>query len=205
MKRSIRISFTLACLVLSACGQNVASNRQANTVSPKELQPTTEIQKGKTEAWFLDWDFCTDNSNNSRVDKTDLKKGRVYFHGLFDDRGWIKELRYYDQSWMHQWTKVFKYPSETNGSLTFLPHTYQYLTPAGQSVDHTKREQTVKKRSGGWADGTPKEKIREALGEPLVISTDAFGMDKWRYFDGVQEHWYVFNKDGSLDYSNYKE
>jgi hypothetical protein len=199
------LSFILASLTLSAYGQNVSSNRQESTVSHREVRPTTEIQKDKPEAWFLDWDFCTDNSNNSRVEKTDLKKGREYFHGLFDDKGWIKELRYYDQSWTHQWTKAFKYPSGTNGTSTFLTHSYQYLTPAGKTVDHSKREQTVKARSGGWADGTPKEKLREALGEPLVISTDAFGMEKWIYFDGISQHWYVFNKDGKLDFSNYKE
>ena len=34
---------------------------------------------------------------------------------------------------------------------------------------------------------------------------DSFGMEKWRYYDGVLQHWYTFNAKGELDYSNYRK
>lgn len=202
------VSQLIVLTVLSgicSCARNGGTLQQDQAEPAQRRMPTTEIQKGKREAWFLDWDFCTDNSNDSLVEKTRLNKGHVYFHGLFDERGWIKELRYYDRSWKHCWTKVFFYPSASTAGGGYLPHSYKYLAPDGQEIDHTKREQVVKTKAGGWADGTPKEEIRKALGEPLVISTDPFGMEKWRYFDGVSQHWYTFNKEGKLDYSNYME
>jgi hypothetical protein len=48
---------------------------------------TAEVQKGKSESFFSDWDLCTDNSNNTAVDKTALKEGKSYFHGFMDKHG----------------------------------------------------------------------------------------------------------------------
>ncbi|MCY2928883.1 MAG: hypothetical protein NTV86_05205 [Planctomycetota bacterium] len=184
---------------------DIGAGTSASQPAAASKNPTTEIQKGKVEAWFLDWDFCTDNSNGSRVEKAGLKEGHIYFHGLFDERGWIKELRYYDRDWKHRWTKVFSYPAESTTGGTFLPHSYKYLTPEGQEIDSRKREQAVKAKAGGWRQGTPKERLREALGEPLVITTGAFGDETWIYFDGINQHRYPFSKGGQLDYGYYDE
>lgn len=166
--------------------------------------PLTEIQRGKADAWFLDWDFGTDNSNNSAANKSQLKQNHIYFYGLFNDQGWIKELRYYDMNGVHQWTKIFYYPDQTNDTGEYLSHSYKYFTPDGKEIDHAKQEQIVKSYSS-WGDGTPKERILEVLGNPLVTTVDSFGMQNMIYFDGTSQHWYVFNKEGKLDYGNYPE
>jgi hypothetical protein len=158
---------------------------------------TAEIQKGKSESFFTDWDLCTDNSNNTAVDKRALNKGQPYFHGIMDKHGRIIELRYYDLDWKQKWTKRFYYSA--NGQ-----HIYRYFTPSGRRINHKKQETIVRKRHA-YLDGTTKEKIRRTLGDPLIIQIDAFGMEKWRYFDGALQHWYTFNAKGELDYSNYRQ
>jgi hypothetical protein len=158
---------------------------------------TAEIQKGKLESFFTDWDLCTDNSNNTAVDKQSLKRGQSYFQGFMDKHGRVIELRYYDLAWTHRWTKRFYYAS--NGR-----HTYHYFTPDGRIINHKKQEAIVRKRHA-YQDGTPKEKIRRTLGDPLIIQIDSLGMEKWRYFDGTLQHWYTFNAKGELDYSKYRQ
>jgi hypothetical protein len=119
-----------------------------------------------------------------------------------DKHGRIIELRYYDLNWGHRWTKRFYYSANGN-------HIYRYFTPNGQRINHRKQESIVRKyvALGGYAyaDGkTPKESIRRTLGDPVIIQIDGFGMEKWLYFDGIRQHWFIFNAKGELDYSNYK-
>jgi hypothetical protein len=178
----------LLCLLLAsdlARGQNILK------------YGTAEIQKGKSESFFTDWDLCTDNSNNTAVDKQSLKRGQSYFHGFMDRHGRVIELRYNDLAWAHRWTKRFYYSS--NGK-----HTYRYFTPDGRRIKHERQEAIVRKRHASQS-GTPNEKIRSALGDPVIIQIDAFGMEKWRYFDGTLQHWYTFNAKGELDYSKYRQ
>ena len=158
---------------------------------------TAEVQKGKLESFFSDWDLCTDNSNNTAVDKTALKEGQSYFHGFMDKHGRIIELRYYDLRRIHKWTKRFYYGSRGQ-------HTFNYFAPDGQRINHKKQEAAVRKRYA-YRQGTRKEEIRRSLGDPVIIQMDTFGMEKWRYFDGVEQHWYTFNAKGELDYSNYRQ
>lgn len=157
---------------------------------------TAEVQRGKSKSFFSDWDLCTDNSNGTALDKSALKKGQSYFYGFMDRHGRITELRYYDLGWVHRWTKRFTYASAGQ-------HRYQYLAPNGQRINHQRQELRVKKHFG-YPQGTPKEKIKSILGEPVIIQIDKFGMEKWRYYDGEVESWYTFNARGELDYSNYR-
>ena len=157
---------------------------------------TTEVQKGKAKSFFADWDLCTDNSNNTAVDKQPLQTGQSYFQGSMDQYGRIVELRYYDLNWVHRWTKRFYY--RRNGQ-----YRYRYFAVNGRSLNYRKQEALVRKHYV-QKQGTSKEAIRAILGEPVIIQIDAFGMEKWRYFDGVEQHWYIFNAKGELDYSNYR-
>jgi hypothetical protein len=158
---------------------------------------TTEVQPGTAKTFFTDWDLCTDNSNNTAVGKQALKTGQSYFQGSMDKYGRIIELRYYDLSWDHRWTKRFDYGR--NGR-----YRYRYFAANGQRINHQKQEALVR-RHYFQKLGTSKEKIRESLGDPVIIQIDLFGMETWRYFDGIEQHWYTFNEKGELDYSNYKQ
>jgi hypothetical protein len=186
---------TIICLALSI-GNLLLSSDYAKAQTHIKYG-TAEVQKGKIESFFSDWDLCTDNSNNTALDKKALKKGQSYFYGIMDQYGRITELRYYDPNWVHRWTKRFHYSS--NGQ-----HTYQYLAPSSRRINHKRQEIIVKKHSD-FLQGTRKEEIRRILGEPLIVQIDSFGMEKWRYYDGVLQHWYTFNAKGELDYSNYRE
>ena len=157
---------------------------------------TAEVRKGKEKSFFSDWDLCTDNSNNTALDQTALKRGQSYFYGIMDRYGRIAELRYYDPGWAHRWTKRFRYSGDGQ-------HTYQYLDPGGRRITHKRQEIIVKKHSN-FLQGTRKEEIRRILGEPLIVQLDNFGMERWRYYDGALQHWYPFNAKGELDYSNYR-
>ena len=158
---------------------------------------TAEVHKGPPTAFFSDWDLCTDNSNNTAVDQPALQAGQAYFQGSMDKYGRIIELRYYDLNWIHRWTKRFAYGRQGQ-------YRYGYFAANGQPINYRKQEARVRKHYVQPA-GISKDQVRGILGDPLIIQLDAWGMEKWRYFDGLEQHWYIFNAKGELDYSNYRQ
>jgi hypothetical protein len=162
--------------------------------------PTTEFQFGTEQAWFSDWDLSTDRSPSGPKDKSALRRGAPRFLGIFDERGWIAELRYYDMHGNQRWSRIFNYPVVPKGTPkdAAVAYTAAFYDPSGEPLDRDAAEKLARENGRGWTPGHTRFEVQDALGEALIIFPTADGGETWSYFDGKQELKFNFSKQGKL-------
>ncbi len=167
--------------------------------SLKGPKPTTQICFGIEQAWFADWNLSKDQSPSGPVEKASLKRGQSRFLGIFDERGWISELRYYDARNNHRWTRVFTYkvPAKNTPSaeVTWMANFYD---ATGEPLERDVAEKTVRDYGYGWTPGHTRFELKDALGDALIIQPSPDGGETWTYFDGKFELKFRFDKEGKL-------
>ncbi len=89
---------------------------EIDSSSLQEPRPANEFLFGQDQAWFPDWDLKTDRSPSGPLPLKSFQRHQPRFQGLFDDKGWLSEVRFIDGYGSVRWTRVFVYnvPPEVN-------------------------------------------------------------------------------------------
>jgi len=176
-----------------------AAASRFDSASLKGPKPSSEIQFGTEQAFFADWDLSTDHSPSGPQEKSAIPRSMPRFLGIFDERGWISELRYFDARNNHRWTRVFTYKVPAKNSKdTGVSYIANFYDPKGEPLERDEWEKAARDNGRGWAPGHTRFEVRDVLGEALTIIPTADGGESWSYFDGKSELKFVFDKQGKL-------
>jgi hypothetical protein len=176
-----------------------AAASRFDSSSLKGPRPPTEIRFGTEQAWFVDWNLSTDRSPSGPIDRAAIRRGAPRFLGIFDERGWITELRYMDARGNHRWSRIFTYKMPVKGSTdTSIAFVSGFYDPKGDPLERDDAEKNVRDNGRGWATGHTRYEVRDALGEALMNFPTTDGGETWVYFDGKDEIKFTFDKQGKL-------
>lgn len=159
-------------------------------------KPTVEIvANGITEQWYGDWNLVTDKSPSGPIQANGPRKGEVTFHAMFDNRGWITELTYFDARKKERWTKLFTYPPRIPAGPGEVPVSIVWSKADGNLIDLKAIEASL---ANGVPAGSRKMSVLDAYGEPFIMIPESDGGETWVYATSKEERRFRFDKKGKL-------
>ncbi len=172
------------------------------TVVDPGRKPNCEVQPGRTEGYYADWNLATDRPSGAPLEIDGPRKGMGTFRAAFDDNGWPTELAYFDGKGRARWTKLFKYPAQIPSGPGDVPYISSWIGSTGKAIAMTKIAEHFKATS--WAIGMKKYEVGDLLGEPLIVEVGQGGgafsgkPETWLYLIDGQEVRFPFDKNNRL-------
>ena len=173
---------------------------QFDSSALKGPKPSNELQFGKDQVWFADWDLKTDRSPSGPKAKEAFLRGQPRFLGIFNEKGWITELRFLDHRGNVRWSRAFTYkvPEKKAPASTPVTWTADFYDANGDPLERDASVKATRELGHSFAIGARRMDVHDALGDALEIFPQPDGGDLWVYYDGAEELRFRFDKNGSL-------